>query len=274
MSFLTSGLQWLFDSENWWGPSGIVARLWEHTQISILAVLIAGLIALPVGLLIGHTRKGGFVATSTANIGRSLPSFGILAIVMTLAMRYLGTAVGLSTKAFFATLIALVLLSIPPILANTYVGVQIVDAETVEAARGMGMSGRQVLGGLELPLAMPLIVAGLRTAAVAVVATATLGAIVSWGGLGRFIVDGFAQGAQAGQPGQPMVVGGAILVAVLAILTEVTMAGLERLVSPRTSSKGKRRRRLVPGGEATAALPYETEETEPVEGDETARSEP
>jgi osmoprotectant transport system permease protein len=173
---------------------------------------------------------------SAANLGRALPSFGILAIVFPLILRYSPWTI--FTKAFVATLIAMVLLAIPPLLTNTYVGIQSVDPETVEAARGMGMSERQVLGRLEVPLAIPLIVAALRTAAVQVVATATLGGLVGWGGLGRLITFGFAIGVRG--PGGPIMVGGAILVALLAIVVEVALAGVGRLVTPRTASPGRR----------------------------------
>jgi osmoprotectant transport system permease protein len=135
---------------------------------------------------------------------------------------------------FWPTVIALVLLAVPPILTNSYVGVQGVDRDTVEAARGMGMTGGQVLTRLEVPLAMPLMIAGVRTAAVQVVATATLAALIAGGGLGRYIIDGFAQGDE------PKVLAGAVLVAALAIVTEVIFALLERALSPRTSSGGRR----------------------------------
>ena len=235
-------IKWFADGSHWSGSRGIPTRLFEHTQISLLAIVLASAVALPVGLLVGHTRRAEFVAVSVSNVGRALPSFGILALVFPFTLRYLPGSIG-----FPPTLIALVLLGIPPILTNTYVGIQAVDRDTVEAARGMGLSGRQILLQLEVPLAAPIIVAGLRTAAVQVVATATLGAIVAWGGLGRFIVDGFATNDQ------PMIVSGALLVAALAILTELAFGFLERAVSPRTASGGRRRRRFVPGPEGGAS---------------------
>jgi osmoprotectant transport system permease protein len=141
---------------------------------------------------------------------------------------------------FAPTTVALFLLSVPPILTNTYVGVQAVDADTIEAARGMGMTEREVLLQLELPLAVPLIMAGVRIAALTVVATATLAALIAGGGLGRYIIDGFAQGDQ------PQVLAGAALVAVLAIVTEIVFGLLERAVTPRTSSRARRSRRAEP----------------------------
>jgi osmoprotectant transport system permease protein len=229
MNILTETVRWFADRAHWSGSSGVPARMFEHVQISLLAVAVAGLIALPVGMFIGHTRRGEFLAVSVGNLGRALPSFGILALVFPLTLRYAPGSIG-----FAPTLIALILLAIPPILTNTYVGVQNVDPDVTEAARGMGLSGRQVLLQLEVPLAAGLIVAGLRTAAVQVVATATLGAVFAWGGLGRFIVDGFAQGDDG------MIVAGALLVAALAIMTEVAFTLLERAVSPRTASTRRR----------------------------------
>jgi osmoprotectant transport system permease protein len=225
-------LDWLTDPANWSGPEGIPTRVLEHVEISLISVAIAVAIALPAGLLIGHTRRGEFLTVSVANLGRAIPSFAILSIVFQVIINVrprLGFTI-------IPTVIALVLLAIPPILTNTYVGVQAVDQDTVEAARGMGMRGGQVLRSLELPLAAPLIMAGTRTAAVAVVATATLAALIGGGGLGRYIIDGFAQG------NGPMVLAGAVLVAILAIFTELVFAGLERAIAPRLSSRGKRRR--------------------------------
>jgi osmoprotectant transport system permease protein len=228
-------VRWFSDGSHWRGPGGIPHRMFEHVEISIIAVAIASAIALPVALYIGHRRRGEFLAVSVGNVGRALPSFGILALVYPFTLRYAPGSIG-----FPPTLIALVLLAIPPILTNTYVGIQNVDPDSVEAARGMGMSEREVLSKLELPLAIPLVVAGLRTAAVQVVATATLGALVAWGGLGRFIVDGFAVNDNA------EILGGALLVAVLAIATELGFGLLERAVSPRLESKGSRSRALAP----------------------------
>jgi len=231
-------IRWFSDPGHWAGSSGVPHRVLQHVEISLSAVGFALLIALPVGLVIGHLRRGEFVAVTIANLGRSIPSFAILSIVFQLMLRYFkGAAFG-----FWPTVISLVLLALPPILTNTYVGVQGVDPDTVEAAKGMGMSGRDVLLRLEVPLATPLIVAGIRTAAVQVVATATLAALIAGGGLGRYIVDGFAQGDQ------PKILAGAVLVAVLAILTELTLGLAERALSPRlTSSKRGRRRTRAEG---------------------------
>lgn len=224
--------RWLTDGQNWSGPNGVPIRVLQHVEISAAGVALALLVAVPIGLLIGHVRRGQFVAVSIANLGRAIPSFAILSIVFQLMLHYIGRR----AFGFWPTVIALFLLAVPPILTNTYVGVEGVDRDTVEAAKGMGMTGGQVLSKLELPLAIPLMIAGIRTAAVQVVATATLAALIAGGGLGRYIIDGFAQGDQ------PQVLAGAVLVAVLAILTELGFGLLERMVAPRTSSGGRRRR--------------------------------
>ena len=231
MQTFVDAMKWLTDGSHWSGFDGIPIRVFEHVEVSVVAVLLAAAVAVPVGLYIGHTRRFEFLAVSVANIGRSVPSFGVLVIAYVIVLElFPSLAFG-----FTPTVVALVLLAVPPILTNTYVGIQGVDSDTVESARGMGMSGRQVVFGLELPLGIPLMLAGLRTAAVTVVATATLSALVGGGTLGRYIVDGIAQSDEA------KVVAGAILVAMLSILTEVGLAALERAVSPRTSSRGRGR---------------------------------
>lgn len=229
MELLVEVWEWFTSASSWRGSGikpGILVRLYEHMSMSLQAVGLAVLLVLPLGFYIGHTRRLEFVATSVGNIGRALPSFGILGITF-----FITTSLDVpGVLGFWATFTALFLLAIPPILTNTFVGVKGVDADIVEAARGMGMSEREILLRLELPLAAPLIVAGIRLAAVQVVATATLGALVAWGGLGRYIVDGLAVGNDV------VLVGGALLVALAAIATEVSFGILQRLVSPRTSS--------------------------------------
>jgi osmoprotectant transport system permease protein len=180
------------------------------------ATLAATAVALPLGLALGHYGRGGYLAINLSNVGRAIPSFAILVI----ALQLFGIG---ATPAF----VALVALAIPPIVTNSYVGVREVDPEIREAARGVGMRESRLLLGVELPLAMPLIMAGIRTSAVQVVATATLAALVAWGGLGRFIIDGLSQRDFV------QVFAGALLVAALAILTELTLAGLQRLAVPR-----------------------------------------
>ena len=216
--------EWFTDPANWSGSSGIPNRLQEHVRISGISVAIAALVALPVAMYIGHRRRFEFLVVSIANIGRAIPSFGLLFLFVIIQ--------GIGDE---PVVIAMVLLAIPPILTNTYVGIQTVESDTLEAARGMGMSEGALLTRIELPLATPLIVAGLRTAAVQVVATATLAAVVAGGGLGRFIVDGFAA------RDRPQIFGGAVLVALLAMVTEIAFAFLQRVGAPRMSSVRRRR---------------------------------
>jgi osmoprotectant transport system permease protein len=202
---------WFLDQANWAGTPGIPNRMFEHVWLSALTVVVGTAVALPVGLAIGHTGRGAFLAVSVANLGRALPSYSLLLIFFT----FFG--IGFATA--FPALLAL---TIPPVLTSTYVGVREVDRDMVEAGRGMGMTEMQLLARVELPMALPVIIAGVRTAAVQVVATATLAALVGGGGLGRFIVDGF------GLQQDDQLVGGAILVALLALLTERSFTFLER----------------------------------------------
>jgi osmoprotectant transport system permease protein len=238
---LVDGVQWILTPENWrevsFGP-GIASQLAYHLLLSALAVAFASAIAIPVGLYVGHKRQGTWLAVAVANVGRAIPSYGLVVLIVF-------AAVSLAPSVAFTmvpTMIALVFLAIPPILTNTYIGIQEVEQDTVEAARGMGLSEWQVLRGLEMPLAAPLMMAGLRTAAVTVVATATLAGFVGAAGLGSFLYAGFTQQGQ-----EPQFFGGAILVAALAILTEVVFAGLERFVTPRTRSRQDRRDRGTDG---------------------------
>jgi osmoprotectant transport system permease protein len=238
MNQFVRAVHWIFTASNWGTvnfQAGIRSQLGYHVQLSVISIVAATLIAVPVGMVVGHRRRAEFLAVSVANMGRAIPSFALVVLVFIAV----GNLVPRLQLSMLPTAIALVVLAIPPILTNTYVGIQAVDADTVEAARGMGLSERQVLFGLEFPLAAPLIMAGIRTAAVTVVATATLGGFVGAGGLGVFLYNGFAQQGQEQQ-----LIGGALLVALLAILTETIFAGLERLVTPRTTS---RQRKEAPG---------------------------
>lgn len=224
-------LRWLIDPAHWSGATGIPVRLLEHLELSAVALALASAAAIPTGLYVGHARRFEFLAVSIANLGRAIPSFAILVLAYLMFLQlWPSLAFG-----FGPTVVALFLLAVPPILTNTFVGVQAVDPDTVEAARGMGMTERDVLLRLELPLAAPLIMAGVRTSAVTVVATATLAALIGGGGLGRLIIDGRATNDIV------MVVSGAVLVAILSILTEATFAMVERGVRPQMTSKGARR---------------------------------
>jgi osmoprotectant transport system permease protein len=202
---------WFADPARWAGPNGIPNRLLEHLRLSGASMLIATLIALPAGLLIGHTGRGGLLTVAVANLGRAVPSYALLLVFLPIF--------GLGDD---AALPALVLLAIPPILVNAYTGLREVDRDLVEAGRGMGMTELQLLARVELPAAAPVIVAGLRVAAVAVIATATLAALVAGGGLGRYIADGF------GLREQDRLLAGAILVALLALVVERIFTFVER----------------------------------------------
>ncbi|HVD31095.1 MAG TPA: ABC transporter permease [Methylomirabilota bacterium] len=216
MSLLGEVARWFADPEHWQGPHGIPVRVVEHLELSVLAVTVALVIAAPIALYLGHTGRGGFIAINVANIGRALPSLALLALGLVIAIA-LGLGLG-----FWPTMFALVPLAIPPIMTNVYVAVREVDRDIVDAARGMGFSEGEILREIEIPLGLPLMLAGIRTAAVNVVATATLGALVAGGALGRFIVDGLALREF------DQLVAGAILVAILAIVTELTFTALER----------------------------------------------
>jgi len=238
MDFLGEVFDWFTVSENWSGNTGIPNRLWEHIQLCTIALIIAGVMALPPAIALGHVRRGGFLAVSAVNIGRAVPSFGIVALALPITIK-LGLGLG-----FAPTLIALIALAVPPMFTNSYTGIRDVDPALVEAARGMGMTGSQSLRSIEIPAASPLILAAVRISAVQVVATATLGALVAWGGLGRFIIDGFAQGDEA------EVFAGGLLVALLAVATELVFGFFERRLVP----KGLRITRADSSDISTAAV--------------------
>jgi osmoprotectant transport system permease protein len=220
------GLRWLIESDHWSGPDSIPVRVWEHVQLSLIALAVAALIAIPLGLLVGHTRRGQFLTVQLANLGRSIPSLAFLSIAFLIAVKVWPT----TAFGFPPVVVALTFLGMPVILINTYVGIQQVDRDTVDAARGMGMSGGQILFGIEVPLAAPLILTGLRLAAVQIVATAGLWALTAGGALGRYIVDGFALQEN------DRIVAGAILIAALAIVFDLVFSVLTRILSPRLTS--------------------------------------
>jgi osmoprotectant transport system permease protein len=222
MNVVNEVIAWLTDPAQWSGPDGIPVRTLQHLWYSLLATAIAAAIALPVGVFIGHTGRGAVIAINLTNLGRAIPSLGIIILMFTIF--------GFGIAPVLVTLFAL---AIPPIVTNSYIGVRSVDPDVREAAEGMGMRGRQVLWQVELPVAMPLIMAGVRTSTVQVVATATLAAFVGLGGLGRYLIDGLSQRDLA------QVVGGAILVAVLALLTELALGRVQaRVVSRGLAERG------------------------------------
>lgn len=215
-TFLTFFADWLTAPAQWSGPDSVPTRVGEHLWYTILALLVAMVLALPAGMYTGHTGRGGFLAASLANFARALPTIGLLVIIVQ------GMGIGL-----IPPLIVLVALAIPPILINTYEGIRNVDAELKDAARGVGMTGSEVLFRVELPAAMPLILLGLRTAAIQIVATATVAAYVGLGGLGRFIFDGLSrQDYQA-------LAGGTVLAVLLALAVSLVFMLLRRLLVPR-----------------------------------------
>ncbi|MGW6615817.1 ABC transporter permease [Streptomyces erythrochromogenes] len=206
---------WLANGANWAGENGVWHRLGEHVYVSGLALSIACAIALPVGLYLGHLGRGGTLAVNVSNVGRAVPVFAVLALFMVSPLRNAG---------YLPTVAALVLFAVPPLLTNAYVGMREVDRSVVEAARGMGMSGGQLFWRVELPLARGLVMTGLRSGSVQVIATATIAAMVGQGGLGRIITAGF------NTYNTPQVVAGALLVAALALLAEGVLVVADRLL--------------------------------------------
>jgi osmoprotectant transport system permease protein len=234
---------WLGDGAHWHGTAGVPARLTEHLSYSLLSVVVAVVVAVPVGALVGHTGRGGFLVVGLGNALRALPTLGLLTIVVLL------TSIGL-----LPPVVVLVVLAVPPIMLGTYSGVRAVDPAVVDAARGVGMRGGQVLVRVELPNALPLVLGGIRSATLQVIATATIAAYVGLGGLGRFVIDGLAL-RQYDQ-----VVSGAVLVALLAVLVDLVLAVAQRyLVSPglrvgrHAASAGRERGRIRGAGAPAAA---------------------
>ena len=222
MTAVLATATWLADPAHWQGTDGIGMRLAEHLALSATALAIAGLLALPVGLWLGHTGRHAQLVINLLNVGRALPSLAILAFALPVAF-WLGLGLG-----FWPTVLMLVPLGVPLIVINSYVAIRSVDREVVDVARGTGMHGWEVFREVELPLAAPIVLAGVRNAAVTIVATATLGALVASGGLGRYIVDGLAR-QETGR-----LVTGALLVALFSIGTEAAFDVLERVVVPRS----------------------------------------
>lgn len=226
MEFLGEVAAWFTDPAHWSGRDAIPVRVAEHLALSAVSLLAGLAIALPLGLAIGHTGRWAGAVVAISNVGRAVPSVGVLGIAFVLTLPLVAAA-DLRGIGVPATLIALTLLAIPPIVLNAYVGIREVDADMVEAARGMGMSETQVLRRVEVPVALPVVLAGVRTAALQVIATATLGAVISAGGLGQYIVVGLAV------QDFPQLFAGALLVAALALLSDGLFALAQRAsVSP------------------------------------------
>jgi len=242
VNLFAQGIAWIFDPANHVGPDAIGVRLWEHVWITLLAVGIAVVIAVPIGLLIGHTGKGRSIAVGVSGGIRALPTLGLLTL--------LALWIGLGVQ---APLIALVVLAIPSVLAGAYSGVEAIDRVTIDAARAQGMTAWQLLVRVEVPLALPLIVGGIRAAVLQVVATATLVAYINAGGLGGYAFSGIANSDYA------EVLGGSIIVIALAIAFEVLFAALQRLAVPAGVSAGSagRARRNTRRSAPRAATPVE-----------------
>ena len=237
MDFLSRVSDWFTDGEHWSGNSGIPNRLVEHLWLSVTAMAVAMAVALPIGLWLGHTRRGGTLAVNVSNVGRAIPSFALL--VLGAQFWGIGEVGGMSK----AALLALIALAIPPIITNTYVGMSEVDEGIRDSAAGVGMRSWQRMVKVEMPIALPLIMAGIRISALQVVATATLAAVVASGGLGRFIVDGIAV------RDFPRVFAGALLVAALALSIEALLAlsrarhGVRRVAGFRSARRSATRPR-------------------------------
>jgi osmoprotectant transport system permease protein len=219
MTIVSETIAWLTDPAHYVGPDGIPIRLLQHVFLSGVAFLVAAMIALPVGLAVGHSGRGAGLAVNLANVGRAIPTLAVIGIMVPITQA-LDPQLGFT---FYPTLIGLVVLALPPILVNTYAGIGGVDRDLVEAARGMGMREGQILRGVEIPLALPVILAGLRLASVTIVATATLGAIFGYGGLGRYLVDGIAQNNDG------KLFAGVVLAAGITLITEAGFGLIQRM---------------------------------------------
>jgi osmoprotectant transport system permease protein len=231
---------WLRNGANWQGYNGIPTLIRQQLTYTLLAVVIALLVALPVGLWIGHTGRGAGLIGGIANAVRAVPVLGLLLLLvvwLSPKIHHTGAVTGLVQRGgfpyFVPLIIVLVLLAIPPILTNTYAGVQNVDPEVRDAARGMGMTGGEVVRKVEFPCALPLIMSGLRSATLQVIATATIAAYVPLlGGLGSLIYSG-DQNITDPQYGYPVMVAAGLLVAILAVLVDLVLVGLQTLVVSR-----------------------------------------
>ena len=225
-NIFTEAWEWLGEPNRWsWtDPAGIPYRTVEHLSFSALSLVIAAVLTIPLALWLAHSRRAAFLASSVVNIGRAIPSFGLIILFWFLASRW-----DLNTD-FWPLLIALVALALPPLFTNTYAGVVSVDADAVDAARGTGYTEGQIMLRIELPLSLPVILAGARVAFLQLVATVAIGAIVNdGGGLGRYIVDGFAQG----RAGYGEILAGGVAVVVLALLCEGAFTLITRWAVPK-----------------------------------------
>jgi osmoprotectant transport system permease protein len=231
----------------WSGPRGLVERTIAHLELAGLSLLIAVLVAIPLGVVVGHTRRGGAVVTSVVTAGRAVPTYAVIALLFPLAIIW-GLGLG-----FWPSVVALVLLCIPPLYTNTLTGIRGVDAALIESARGMGMTGRQVLRGVEVPVALPLILAGVRTAVVQVMATATLASIFGYQSLGSYLTEGLSQRDDA------KLLTGTIAIGVLWLVVEGVLGLVQRWSTPwarPAAAAGSRRARgPAPAGSSPRSVP-------------------
>lgn len=243
-------LDFLLDGANWSGPDGFPQRILEHLGYSAVSVVIAMIIAIPIGLLIGHTGRGALLAISLGNAGRALPSLGVVILAIAVSSVGLGPVIA-----------ALVVLAVPPLLTATYAGLRAVDPAVVDAARGIGLRESQIVARVEVPIALPVILGGVRSAVLQVVSTATLAAYVGQGGLGRYLFDGLAL------RDYPRIVAGAVVLAVLAVIVDLLLALVQRLtVSPGVDGRAARARRrgAVAAGDP-ATVPAASSDPAPAE---------
>jgi len=237
-AFLVDVWHWLTASEQWHGDDGIPHLLSNHVHVSVAALLVATLISVPLGAWLGHRRIGGVVAINVANIGRAIPVYALL--VLAVQIFGITSPTGFGWTGSFVAFVPLVLLGIPPMLTNSYIGVREVGDELVDAARGMGLSEGEILRRVEVPVALPLIMAGIRTAMVGIVATATLASFTGVDTLATPIFIGLKTDDNVA------VFGGALLVALLAIAVDLVLAGVQRsVVSPGLRARRTRRKRVV-----------------------------
>jgi len=242
MTLILAALAWLFAPERLTDSNAIPLRLGEHLFYTVVSVLLAAVIAIPIGYLIGHTGRGRELAVAVAGAARALPSFGLLLVIVFL----IGT-----TRAPLAAVLSFVLLAIPSVLAGAYSGVEAIDRRTVDAARAVGMTEWQILVRVEIPLGLPLLLGGLRNAALQVVATVTLAAYIGLGGLGIYIFRGLSLRRYE------EMLGGAILIVLLAIVIDAAFAILQRLSVPRgiVADRRTRTRASSPGPRASMGSP-------------------
>lgn len=229
MSFFAHVFGWFTTSSNWWGSQGILLLFWHQLTLSVVVVVTAVALGGGLGLFLGHTGRGGLVAVNAANAFRAVPTLALLTLLA------IQPAISLKWSGFLASWIALTALAIPPILTNTFVGMREVDADVRDAAKGMGLTGGQSLRTIEAPLAVPFVMAGVRTASIEVVATSTLAAYVSYTDLGTFVISGLNENNSV------LAFSGALLVAAMAGLVALVLTLLTRVLTPRPL----RRRRAV-----------------------------